>query len=179
MSNPSFQEQLQALVSTSTPTEKKGVQEKSFTKKPSFNKKPAAPKPAWLEYVFYGIELLKAHYPECFKDPELMKPLKVGIKQDLVKHLGTREDIVINDKSCMIKSLSYYVTTINYFKKVIEGQARIDLAGKDTGLVTQEEARYSSEQYKAKLQKKAAGRHSQQQHQQKPHQPVKILEPSS
>jgi hypothetical protein len=155
MSSPSLQEQLQALVSTSAPAEKKGNPEKYVTKR-NASKKPTAQKPAWLEYVFYGLELLKAHYPQCFKEPGEIQPLKVGIKQDLVKHLSTREDIVISDKSCMIKSLSYYVTTLNYFKNVVEGVSRIDLEGNKAGLVTGEEARYSAEQHKAKLQKKLA-----------------------
>jgi ProP effector len=155
MSNPSLQEQLQALVSTSAPTPQKGMPEKYVTKK-NLSKKTATQKPAWLEYVYYGIELLKAHYPECFKEPGEVKPLKVGIKQDLVKHLGTRDDIIVHDKTCMIKSLSYYVTTLNYFKNVVEGAVRIDLNGNRVGAVTLEEARYSSEQHKAKLQKKAA-----------------------
>ena len=152
MSSPSLQEQLQALVSTSTPTEQKSPPEKYVTKKQAL-KKPNVQKPAWLEYVHYGLELLKAHYPQCFKNPGETKPLKVGIKQDLVKHLSTREDIVIADKSCMIKSLSYYVTTMNYFKNVMEGIARIDLEGKVSGIVTPEEAHYSADQYKTKLQK--------------------------
>jgi sRNA-binding protein len=155
MSNPSLQEQLQALVPTSSPSEKKGVHEKYVPKKAA-PKKPASPRPAWLEYVFYGIELLKAHYPQCFKEPAEVKPLKVGIKQDLVKHLSTREDIILADKTCMIKSLSYYVTTMNYFKNVVEGASRIDLDGNSVGAVSIEEARYSSEQHKAKIQKKSA-----------------------
>lgn len=155
MSNPSLQEQLQALVPTSSPSDKKGVQAKPVPKKMA-PKKPASPRPAWLEYVFYGIELLKAHYPLCFREPAEVKPLKVGIKQDLVKHLSTREDIILSDKTCMIKSLSYYVTTMNYFKNVVEGASRIDLDGNSAGAVTVEEARYSSEQHKAKLQKKSA-----------------------
>jgi sRNA-binding protein len=155
MSNPSLQEQLQALVPTSLPNNKVVMQKKYVTKKQE-HKRPASQKPAWLEYVYYGVELLKAHYPLCFKEPGEIKPLKVGIKGDLVKQLGTREDIVIADKSCMIKSLSYYVTTLNYFKNVTEGIARIDLEGNAVGIVTPEEARYSAEQYQAKLQKKSA-----------------------
>jgi len=158
MSNPSLQEQLQALVPTSASTDKKGSsekQEKHFPKKTA-PKKVAAQKPAWLEYVYYGLELLKAHYPQCFKEPGDIKPLKVGIKQDLVKHLGTREDIIISDKVCMIKSLSYYVTTLYYFKNVFEGASRIDLNGHTAGVVTAEEAQYSAEQHKIKLQKKSA-----------------------
>lgn len=155
MSSPSLQEQLQALVSTSAPADKKGVSEKYVTKK-NAPKKAAPQKPAWLEYVYYGVELLKAHYPQCFKEPGEVKPLKVGIKQDLVKHLGTRDDIILHDKTCMIKSLSYYVTTLNYFKNMLLGVSRIDLDGNSVGVVTEEEARYSAEQYKTKLQKKSA-----------------------
>lgn len=154
MSNPSLQEQLQALVPTKPATE--GCRKSTITKTQGPHKKSADKKPAWLEYIFYGIELLKAHYPHCFKEPDEIKPLKVGIKQDLVKHLSTLNDIVINDKSCMIKSLSYYVTTLKYFKNVTEGTARIGLDGSVAGLVTTEEARYSTEQYQAKLQKKSA-----------------------
>ena len=155
MSNPSLQEQLQALVPTSLPNAKNGQQQKYVTKKHE-HKKPSSQKPAWLEYVYYGVELLKAHYPQCFKDPNDLQPLKVGIKQDLVKHLSAREDIIIADKSCMIKSLSYYVTTMNYFKSVLEGSSRIDLEGHPAGTVTADEARYSTEQFQAKLQKKSA-----------------------
>ncbi len=155
MSNPSLQEQLQALVSTSVPADKKGASAKYVTKKSAPKKAPPA-KPAWLEYVYYGIELLKAHYPLCFKEPSEVKPLKIGIKQDLVKHLGTRDDIIVHDKTCMIKSLSYYVTTLNYFKNMSENAPRIDLDGNSVGAVTLEEARYSAEQHKAKLQKKSA-----------------------
>ena len=156
MNNPSLQEQLQALVSTVTPAEKdkKAAQHKPAAKQQTA-KKSTTQKPAWLEYMYYGIELLKAYYPRCFKEPGEIKPLKIGIKQDLVKQLGTRDDIVIGDKSCMIKSLSYYVSTMNYFKNVVEGVARIDLDGNQAGLVTQEEALYSAEQHKAKLQKKS------------------------
>ncbi len=155
MSNPSLQEQLQALVPSSTAPQKKEGQVKSMPRKDS-PRKASAQRPAWLEYVYYGVELLKAHYPQCFKEPAEIKPLKVGIKQDLVKHLGTREDIIINDKTCMIKSLSYYVTTLHYFKTVVEGAIRIDLDGNSAGVVTLEEGRYSAEQLKAKLQKKSA-----------------------
>lgn len=155
MSNPSLQDQLKALVSTSSPSDKNKAPEKPALRK-ELPRKAAPQKPAWLEYVYYGVELLKAHYPQCFKEPAEVKPLKVGIKQDLVKHLSSREDIIISDKTCMIKSLSYYVTTLQYFKNVVEGVMRIDLDGNTSGVVSVEEGRYSAEQHKAKLQKKSA-----------------------
>jgi sRNA-binding protein len=155
MSNLSLQEQLQAL-GEATPQAKQPNPRPTPSAPKFANAKPASPKPAWLEYVFYGLELLKAHYPECFKEPREMKPLKIGIKQDLVKHLSSRDDIVINDKTCMIKSLSYYVTTLNYFRNVTATAARIGLDGQVSGQVSPEEARYSLEQYQAKIQKKTS-----------------------
>jgi len=155
MSNASLQEQLQAFVcGPDSERDESKAKEASSPKQPA--QKPSASKPNWLEHVFYGLELLKAHYPLCFKDSRETQPLKVGIKQDLVKRLGSRDDIVINDKACMIKSLSYYVNTINYYKNVFEGALRIDLNGQPAGTVTAEEALYSSEQYQAKLQKKSS-----------------------
>ena len=113
-------------------------------------------KPAWLEYAQYGVELLKVHYPLCFKPINQVKPLKKGIKQDLIKHLSTRDDIVIADKACMVKSLTYYVNTAAYHKNVVEGQARIDLNGAHSSLVTAEEARYSIERFTSKRQIKTS-----------------------
>jgi len=162
MSNASLKEQLQTL-GLSTPA----------TEKPQFSKKKQRPekveraeraektekvvkkqKPAWLEQAQYGVELLKAHFPACFKEVKEIQPVKVGIKQDLVKHLSSREDIVISDKACMVSSLAYYVNSPAYHKHVLEGANRVDLDGNPAGVVTAEEAQYSRDCRKAKLQKK-------------------------
>jgi len=140
MSNPSLKEQLQAL-SIET---RSGVRD---------NKK-VQQKPAWLEYAQYGVELLKAHYPACFKENKDIRPLKIGIKQDLIKHLSAREDVVVGDKACMVSSLAYYVNSTAYYKNIVMGAERIDLEGNSAGLVTLEEANYSLERCQAKLQKK-------------------------
>lgn len=113
-----------------------------------------SPKPAWLEYAQYGVELLKAHFPLVFKETKEIQPLKIGIKQDLVKALSAREDIVIGDKACMVSALAYYVNSVAYHKSVLEGSMRIDLQGRESGTVTPEEAQYSLECRKAKLNKK-------------------------
>lgn len=111
-------------------------------------------KPAWLEQAQYGVELLKAHFPACFKEIKDICPLKVGIKQDLVKYLSTCENIVIGDKACMVNSLAYYVNSPAYHKRVVEGAIRIDLQGQTAGVITAEEAKYSLECRQAKMQKK-------------------------
>lgn len=170
MSNPSLREQLAALSSESSPT---GSKEANEAKQPNESKKivikrpmppksvkkdakisPKLPTPAWLEQARYGVELLKAHYPNCFSEREGVKPLKTGIRQDLVKQLGAHEDIALGDKACMVSSLAYYVNSVSYHKSVIEGADRVDLDGQVVGKVTVEEAHYSKSRLEVKWQKK-------------------------
>lgn len=160
MSNASLKEQLQALsLGSSTSVAEKAQQKPKKThhaaKQTHSDKKPMPQaKPAWLEHAQYGVELLKAYFPECFKDMKEIKPLKVGIKQDLVKLLSTRDEIVTTDKACMVNSLSYYVNSTAYHKSVVEGAVRIDLDGNPAGTITAEEAKYSTDCRQAKMQKK-------------------------
>src|ERR1700722_5341059 len=147
MSNISLKEQLEAVASQLSDTLGK---EKKVEKKHSQVDKSKKIKPKWLDYVFYGIELLRAYFPDCFKSANEMRPLKKGIKQDLVKRLSTLDMIVTEDKACMVKSLSYYVNTIAYHKCIITGTDRINLDGQPEGAVTAEEAKYSIERRQAK-----------------------------
>jgi len=149
MSNSSLKEQLAAVAAklSTGHTVKEKLQNKDVLKSKNI-------KPKWLDYVQYGIELLKVYFPESFKSANEVKPLKKGIKQDLVKKLSTIDTIVIEDKACMVKSLSYYVNTIAYHKCIIKGVNRINLDGNPEGIVTAEEAQYSLERRQAKLQMK-------------------------
>lgn len=155
MSNLSLKEQLQALsVGLSSSTEGDKQKSKKHRQPASSGGKQ---KPQWLEQAQYGVELLKAYFPLCFRDIKDIQPLKIGIKQDLVKRLSTLDDIVVGDKACMVNSLAYYVNSPAYHKSVVAGATRIDLEGVAVGVVTPEEANYSTERRKAKLQKKTAG----------------------
>lgn len=169
MSNATLKEQLQSL-GLSTEGDQKAQPKKN--KNPEKAVKPPQ-KPAWLEQAQYGVELLRAHFPGCFREIKEIQPLKVGIKQDLVKHLSTREDIVIGDKACMVNSLAYYVNSPAYHKQVVAGATRVDLEGNAVGLVSAEEATYSSDCRKAKLQKKQGAA------QVKPSQKVRVTEETS
>jgi ProP effector len=157
MSNLTLKEQLQALSLGSPPaSEKKNIASKKLgQQKPSIKQKPA-----WLEHAQYGVELLKAYFPNCFKEIKETQPLKIGIKQDLVKRLATLEDIVLGDKACMVSSLAYYVSSAAYHKNVLEGAMRIDLDGNPAGQVSPEEAKYSAECRKTKLQKGSKSSHT-------------------
>jgi ProP effector len=151
MSNASLKEQLQAVASQLSDSLEKNKKPKKKFHQFERDKKP---KPKWLDYVQYGVELLKVYFPLGFKPASEVRPLKKGIKQDLVKRLSTIETIVTEDKACMVKSLSYYVNTAAYHKSVVEGAVRIDLDGNPAGIVSGEEAKYSIERFRAKMQAK-------------------------
>lgn len=152
MSNASLKEQLEAVASQlSNKLAKEQKPKRKFHPAERMNKKL---KPKWLDYVQYGVELLKVYFPAGFKSPNEVKPLKKGIKQDLVRRLSSIDSIVTEDKACMVKSLAYYVNTAAYYKSVLEGAVRIDLDGNPAGLVSAEEAKYSQERQQAKLQEK-------------------------
>lgn len=153
MSNASLKEQLQAVAPQFA---EKKVNQQSKQKYRQVEK-PKKPKPRWLEYAQYGVELLKVYFPKSFTSSDI-KPLQKGIKQDLVKRLSTLEAITVEDKACMVKSLAYYVNTAMYHKSVIAGATRIDLDGNPAGLVTEEEATYSNERFQAKQLAKAQAR---------------------
>jgi ProP effector len=151
MSNASLKDQLQAVASQlSEPMGDKQKSKSQYQKKQSIKQ----PKPHWLNYAQYGVELLKAYFPHCFQPTSDIKPLKKGIKQDLVKQLSTMSAIVIEDKACMVKSIAYYVNTMAYHKVIVEGATRVDLDGLPSGVVTAEEAKHSSERCRTKLQSK-------------------------
>lgn len=159
MSNASLKEQLQAVASQiSDKSDKIGKQPSKPKKKFHQVEKASKPKPNWLDYVQYGVELLKVYFPASFKPSSDIKPLKKGIKQDLVRRLSTMGSIVTEDKACMVKSLAYYVNTVTYHKSVVEGVTRIDLDGNPAGIVTAEEAKYSVDRYQTKLQAKQQGK---------------------
>jgi ProP effector len=152
MSNASLKEQLEAVASQLSD---KLAREQKLKKKFHTNEKAnRKPKPKWLDYVQYGVELLKVYFPCGFKSSNEVKPLKKGIKQDLVRRLSTIDSIVTEDKACMVRSLAYYVNTTVYHKSVIEGATRIDLDGNPAGAVSAEEAKYSIERHQAKVQAK-------------------------
>lgn len=157
MSNASLKEQLQAVASQLSDTVVVNPKPVAMPKqkiRPTEKPSPKKPKPKWLDYAQYGVELLKAYFPTCFLSTNEVKPLKKGIKQDLVKRLSTLDQIVTDDKACMVKSLAYYVNTAAYHKSVVEGAMRIDLDGNPAGPVTAEEAKYSVDRHQAKLQAK-------------------------
>jgi len=158
MSNPSLREQLEALAKGSGSDADKRSRHpagaRSSVKKEKKLPVPRAATPAWLEQARYGVELLKVHFPKCFGERDAVRPLKTGIREDLVRELGAKGDIAIGDKACMLSSLAYYVNSASYHKCVQEGADRYDLQGNGSGKVTADEARYSKSRLEARQQKR-------------------------
>jgi ProP effector len=168
MSNGSLKEQLSAVASQfSDPSKKTKRPSQPAAPRPTQQQRPQSshpkprpadkvqkPKPRWLEYAQYGVDLLKVYFPATFKSMSEVKPLKKGIKEDLLKRLAALENVVTEDKACMVKSLSYYVNTQSYHKCVIAGAERLDLDGQPAGVVTAEEAKYSVDKQQARIQAK-------------------------
>ncbi|EKE01593.1 MAG: hypothetical protein ACD_21C00091G0001 [uncultured bacterium] len=155
MSNASLKEQLKAMADQfpEQPSNNPLVSG-SPSKKRVITPNKKTSKPQWLDTVLYGLELLKAYFPLCFKPVNETVPLKKGIKQDLVKRLSTMSEIVTEDKILMIKALTYYVNTIAYHKSATEGVSRVDLDGNAAEVVSNEEAIYSLARCQHKIKNK-------------------------
>jgi ProP effector len=91
------------------------------------------------------LAFLREKYPNCFFIDKQVKPLKIGIFQDLASDLEG-QDIV--SKRLLRMSLRHYTSSWRYLGSVKAGTPRVDLAGKDGDLVEQQHADHAAEQLK-------------------------------
>ena len=96
-------------------------------------------------------ELLEEKYPNCFVELSATpKPLKKGIKQDVVALIEEYPDILT--RRGLNKYLTAYVNRPAYFKCVKVGAKRIDLEGNEVAEVNETEYTFTQERYKERLQ---------------------------
>jgi ProP effector len=82
-----------------------------------------------------AIELLAERFPGCFAvDEGGRRPLKIGIRQDLVA-------FGILSKTGLKAALHAYCSTAAYRSLLVAGATRIDLDGNPAGVVTPEQVR--------------------------------------
>jgi ProP effector len=85
------------------------------------------------------ISELVATFPAAFAlDPMLVRPVKLGIKDDLY-----RQSAISHRR--ITAALRAYCNSVHYLKASTEGAVRIDLAGEPVGAVTATEAHYARE----------------------------------
>ncbi len=87
-----------------------------------------------------ALQLLCDAYPEVF-NRESMRPLKIGIQEDLVAD----EKLA---KNKIKRALASYVRSPYYFRSLKEGADRIGLDGQPAGTVTESEAEHARQQLK-------------------------------
>lgn len=104
------------------------------------------------------LAFLAERFPKCFVLNGDVKPLKIGIFQDLAADLNESE---IVSKRLLRMSLRHYTSGWKYLASVKEGSARIDLTGADGDLVEAEHAQHAAEQLKQSKQKAAELREQQ------------------
>jgi sRNA-binding protein len=82
---------------------------------------------------------LAAAFPSAFNlDPTLVRPMKLGIKDDLFERSAISHRRIA-------AALRSYCNSLHYLRASTEGAVRIDLAGSPSGTVTATEARHAME----------------------------------
>lgn len=166
----SFKE-LRSLLSD-VPTSKKlktNKTPKRATKKQTRSKpiptiKPSKSVEPRLQAIFDALNWLKTTFPLAFVNPPtLVKPLKIGIGQDIANYLKENQNCA-HSLTLIRKALSMYTNHFRYLSASQKaGNVRIDLTGNDAGIVTPEQAEYAQTKLIAlNNRKKYADHHEQQ-----------------
>ncbi len=96
------------------------------------------------------IAYLAEKFPECFSIKGPVKPLKVGIFQDLAEKLNEDETV---SKTRLRQALRHYTSSWRYLKSVKQGVFRVDIDGKDVAEIDEEQANYASKTLKESQEK--------------------------
>jgi ProP effector len=96
------------------------------------------------------ITYLTEKFPECFSVKGQVKPLKVGIFQDLSEKLIDDDTV---SKTRLRQALRHYTSSWRYLKAIKVGTFRIDIDGKDVAKIDEEQANYASKTLKESQEK--------------------------
>ena len=96
------------------------------------------------------IAYLTEKFPECFSIKGPVKPLKVGIFQDLAERLEGDETV---SKTRLRQALRHYTSSWRYLKSVKLGAFRVDVDGKEIAEIDEEQANYASKTLKESQEK--------------------------
>ena len=96
------------------------------------------------------ISYLTEKFPECFSVKGQVKPLKVGIFQDLSEKLSDDETV---SKTRLRQALRHYTSSWRYLKAIKVGAFRVDIDGKDVAKIDEDQANYASKTLKESQEK--------------------------
>ena len=121
------------------------------------------------------ITYLAEKFPECFSVKGSVKPLKIGIFQDLAEKLNDDETV---SKTRLRQALRHYTSSWRYLKAIKKGVFRVDIDGKDVAEIDEEQANYASKTLKESQEKFGnnlpANKKSQEKGDKKPHKTTDI-----
>ncbi|TMM43741.1 RNA chaperone ProQ [Colwellia ponticola] len=96
------------------------------------------------------IAYLTEKFPACFSIKGPVKPLKIGIFQDLAEKLDGDETV---SKTRLRQALRHYTSSWRYLKVIKVGTARVDIEGKEVAQIDEEQAAYASKALKESQEK--------------------------
>lgn len=96
------------------------------------------------------ITYLTEKFPECFSVKGPVKPLKVGIFQDLSEKLSDDETV---SKTRLRQALRHYTSSWRYLKAIKVGAFRVDIDGNNVAEIDEEQANYASKTLKESQEK--------------------------
>lgn len=109
-------------------------------------------KPANVKEV---LAYLVKHYPLCFAADENVKPLKVGIFQDLAQRLDENSQL---SKTQLRQALRVYTSSWRYLDATKEGASRVDLDGQPAEVIDAQQAEHAAKLLAESKQKAAEKR---------------------
>ncbi len=96
------------------------------------------------------IAYLSEKFPECFSIKGPVKPLKIGIFQDLAEQLNDDETV---SKTRLRQALRHYTSSWRYLKVIKVGTFRVGIDGKDVAEIDEDQAAYASKTLKESQEK--------------------------
>ncbi|WP_423186257.1 RNA chaperone ProQ [Alishewanella sp. d11] len=115
---------------------------------------------------------LVKQYPLCFAADENVKPLKVGIFQDLAQRLDENSQL---SKTQLRQALRVYTSSWRYLDATKEGVARVDLEGQPAEVIDAQQAEHAAKLLAESKQKAAEKRKIKNQEQRAKQQAVKSI----
>ena len=100
------------------------------------------------------IDWLIEHFPSAFfKKSNQIKPLKIGIFDDIIDFYERLESPPFSKKS-LREAISYYSASPFYLNSQKENAPRIDIYGNEVDVVTSEQAKYAHQKYEERYAKR-------------------------
>jgi ProP effector len=100
------------------------------------------------------LDWLIRYFPNAFsKKPKEIKPLKIGILEDIYAFYDSLRYPEVERGSIKLALQHYSASTI-YLACQKENQARIDLYGQEVDVVNKEQAKYAQQRYEHKMSQK-------------------------